>query len=115
MRTYTIIITVLFILLCLLGIQAMIEMKKENSLLQTELDGRKKENVRERDSLQTQLAITRDSLNVAFATLRQARIESQEARERSQKTIDNLRKIIFIVHTDSSRTAELKTLYKSYQ
>lgn len=91
------------------------ELRNLVRLKQSELDGLKRQNKIERDSLQNLLEVTKDSLQIAFETIKTARKESIEARERTQKTIRDLQKIIFIQHTDSSRTAELKTLYKSYQ
>ena len=85
-----------------------------NRMKQREIDYLRKKNQVERDSLEKALKLTSDSLDIAFATIRLAHEQSQEARKRSQKTIADLRKIIFVTHTDSSRTAELKSLYKSY-
>lgn len=90
------------------------ELRSLVRLKQSEVEGLKKANKIERDSLQKLLEVTKDSLQIAFETIKTARKESIEARERTQATIRNLQKIIFIQHTDSSRTAELKTLYKSY-
>lgn len=90
------------------------ELRDMVRLKQSEINGLKKANKIERDSLQSLLKVTKDSLQIAFETIKTARKESIEARERTQATIRNLQKIIFIQHTDSSRTAELKTLYKSF-
>lgn len=91
-----------------------IEQGKENDLLQRSLDGQKRQNKKERQNLENELKATRDSLTIAFQTIRLANKESAEAHARSQATIKNLRAIIFVSHSDSSRNQELKSLYKSF-
>lgn len=91
------------------------ELNDLNRLQQKELDGLKKFNRIERERLLKQLLLTRDSLSTAYQNIAIAHKESQEARERTQATIRNLQKIIFITHTDSSRNATLKELYPTFK
>lgn len=86
-----------------------------NRMKQREIDYLRKKNQVERDSLENVLKLTSDSLDIAFATIRLAHEQSQEARKRSQKTIADLQKIIFVTHTDSSRNAELVKLYPTFK
>lgn len=90
------------------------EMNDRNRVLQSEIEGLKRENQAERDSLNKTLLLTRDSLSIAFETIRIANKERQEAHERTQRIIRNYEKIIFVTHTDSSRTATLKQLYPTF-
>lgn len=82
---------------------------------QAEIDHLKKENLKQKDSLESVLKVTQDSLETAFETIKQANIERQAAHERSQKTIRDLQRIVFIQHTDSSRLATLKQLYPTFK
>lgn len=107
------IVFVIFFLLTILYL-GVTELRDVNRIQQKTIDGLREANKKEKDSLQTQLAITRDSLSTAFATIRQAAKDREIAHERTQATIRNLQKIIYIQYTDSSRTAELKELYKSF-
>lgn len=91
------------------------ELRDVNRVQQSTIDGLRKKNQVERDSLENVLKLTSDSLDIAFATIRLAHEQSQEARKRSQKTIADLRKIIFVTHNDSSRLAEFKNLYPSWK
>lgn len=92
------------------------EWRKESDLKQSEIDGLKRSNRKERDSLETRLAITRDSLTVAFETIRQSRKESQEAHERTQRMIKNYEKILFIrFSNDAQRDSALSRLYPSFR
>lgn len=93
---------------------AHMEQSKYSELQEKQIQRLQEQNQAQRDSLEKELKLTKDSLNIALNTILLKHEESVLARERSQRTIDNLRKIIFITHTDSSRTATLKTLYKSY-
>lgn len=105
-----------FIILVLIGIVwvGVSEMNDQNRVLQSEIEGLKRENQAERDSLNKALLLTRDSLSIAFETIRIANKERQEAHERTQRIIRNYEKIIFVTHTDSSRTATLKQLYPTF-
>lgn len=112
----------IFLILLLLFVAAwgiliseFVQLSKEKELEQSTIDHLRKENVKERDSLENSLSLTRDSLSIALHTIAVAHQQSVEAHARSQKTIDNLKKIIFITHTDSSRINELKTLYPSWR
>lgn len=90
-------------------------MKKESDLKQATIDGMRKKNIAERDSLESQLAATRDSLNIAFETIRQAKEETLKANEASKREIKKLKGILFVQHTDSSRNIELTKLYPSFK
>lgn len=109
------------ILLCLfisvaIVVTAIIEHRKEDTLDQATIEGLKKQNAKERDSLNTQLAITRDSLSIALHTIALAHQESVEAMERSQRTIRDLQRIVYIKYeSDSARLNAIKKLYPSYQ
>lgn len=115
MKNYTIVITILFVALCLLGITGIIETRKESNLKQKEIDGLKRTNEKQRDSLERQLTATRDSLSIAFETIRQAKSETLKANEASKREIKKLKGILFVQHNDSSRNAELKKLYPSWK
>lgn len=101
----------------LLGIVAIgyMETRKESDLQQSEIEGLKKRNKSERDSMETRLALTRDSLFIAFETIRQATKDRELAHERTQKLIRNYEKIIFVTLNDSSRNSELIKLYPSFK
>src|SRR5689334_10219032 len=115
MKTYSYIVTFLLISFCILGINGLIEARKESDLQQSEINGLKKSNKEEADRLRSELAITRDSLNVAFETIRIANKETQEAHERTQRIIKRYEQIIFISYTsDSARHRKLSELYPSY-
>lgn len=115
MRTVIVLSSIIILALLSVIFIGVLEMKKENELSQKEINGLRKRNISERDSLKTQLAITRDSLLTAFETIRQATKEREASHLRTQKTIENLRKIIFVQHTDSSRNSELINLYPSFK
>lgn len=91
------------------------EMNDRNRVQQSTIDGLRKQNKKESDSLNQVLEVTKDSLSVAFETIKQARIEREASHLRTQKTIRDLQKIIYVVHTDSSRNKALTQLYKTYQ
>ncbi len=114
MKPSEIILSLIVVVLTAVIVLGLLELRKEDQLKQSVIDGLRRENKKEADSLTRNLKLTRDSLSIAFETIKQSRKESQEAHERTQATIRNLQRIVFIQHTDSSRTAELKTLYKSY-
>lgn len=114
MRSLIIVFTLLTLILLTIIFVGSRELFKENELRQSEIEGLRKQNKKERDSLQTQLALTRDSLSVAFNTIRIATAEREASHLRTQKTIRDLQRIVFIAHTDSSRTIELKNLYPTF-
>lgn len=111
----TIILCIVIFLLAGIAFIGVMEMNKQNDLLQAEIDGLKRENKIQADSLNKALLLTRDSLSIAFETIRIANKERQEAHERTQRIIRNYEKIIFVTHTDSSRTATLKQLYPTFK
>lgn len=113
MKTFLPYITIF--LLAGIAFIGVMEMNDRNRLQQAEIEGLKRENQIKADSLNKALLLTRDSLEIALHTIAVNHKETLEARERSQATIKALQKIIFIVHNDSSRTATLKELYKSYK
>lgn len=90
-------------------------MSDRDRLQQSTIDGLKKQLKTQSDSLQNVLSVTRDSLEISYATIRLANKERIEAHERSQKAIVNLQKIIFIQHTDSSRNKAVKDLYPTFK
>lgn len=107
-------LTVLCLFLFISCVTLFIESGTVTDVRQIEIDYLKKQNQKERERFETELQVTRDSLNVAFETIRQANKERQEAHERTQRIIRNYEKIIFVALTDSSRNSELKKLYKSF-
>lgn len=115
MKNTIIILVVLVAVLIGVIIVGSTELRDMVRIKQSEINGLKKQNQVERDSLEGLLKLKSDSLSMAYESIRVANKERIEAHERTQRTIRNLQKIIFIQHTDSSRTAELKQLYKSYQ
>lgn len=94
---------------------AWMENSKYREVQQKEIDHLKKQNLAQKDSLEKELTLTRDSLHIAFETIKLANKERIEAHERSQKTIRDLQKIVFIQHTDSSRNIELNKLYPTFK
>lgn len=107
----------LFIVIGILLVFVYIEVSQvldRNRTQQAEIEGLRKRNKKESDSLNHVLKVTQDSLSIAFETIKQARVEREEAHLRTQKTIHDLQKIIFVVHTDSSRLATLKNLYPTF-
>lgn len=90
------------------------EISDKDRIKQAEIDHLKKEIAAQADSLERVLKVTQDSLLIAFETIKQANIERQAAHERSQKTIRDLQRIVYIQHTDSSRLATLKQLYPTF-
>lgn len=99
--------------LVLLAVNFM-ESSDRDRLKQVEIDYLKKEIAEQRDSLESVLKVTQDSLEIAYATIRLATKEREEAHARTQKTIKDLQRIVFIQHTDSSRLATLKQLYPTF-
>lgn len=90
------------------------EMYDANRVLQSEIDGLKKELTHQEDSLKKELKLTRDSLKTALYTILLKHEETLKAKEVSRREIKKLKDIVFVQHTDSSRTKELKQLYKTY-
>lgn len=115
MKPTEIILSLIVVVLTAVIVLGVLELKKEDDLKQATIDGLKRANKKEADSLTRNLKATQDSLQTAFATIRQATKDRELAHERSQKTIENLRKIIFVQHNDSSRNAELTKLYPSFK
>lgn len=112
-----ILIVLFFLQLIAIGflVSNFMEYNKEKQIEQSTIEGLKKQNAHERDSLNTVLAITKDSLNVAFHTIALARKESQEAHERTQRIIKRYEQIIFIRYSsDSARHRKLAELYNTY-
>lgn len=113
MKTFLIGLAILVAIFLVLDV-LFTEMSDRDRLKQVEIDHLKKEIAEQRDSLESVLKVTQDSLEIAFETIKQANIERQAAHERSQKTIRDLQRIVFITHSDSSRLATLKQLYPTF-
>lgn len=114
MKTTTIFIIATVLQLVCLGFIAVnfMESNDRDRLKQVEIDHLKKEIKEQADSLEKQLALTRDSLSIAFETIRLATKEREEAHARTQKTIKDLQRIVFIQYeSDSARLNALKKLY----
>lgn len=114
MKAAIVIFLLIFIFTAIAWIGAT-EMLDRNRVQQSTIDGLRKQNKKESDSLNQVLKVTQDSLLIAFETIKQARIEREESHLRTQKTIKDLQKIVYIQHTDSSRNKALTQLYKTYQ
>lgn len=109
----------LIIFLALLGLGALfvlhMEVVKKDQLKQAEINFLRKRNAEEKDSLETVIKITQDSLEIAFNTIRQASIEREKAHAETQRLIKRYEKIIFISYdNDSARLKAIQQLYKSY-
>lgn len=92
------------------------EVSKERDLNQKTIDGLLRANKAQRDSLEKHLEITRDSLQIAFETIRQATKEREEAHLRTQKMMKNYESILYIKYeNDSTRINALKRLYPTWQ
>lgn len=117
MKPLTIYITGIIVVFIGLGILlvGLMEQSKYSELQEKQIQHLQEQNQAQRDSLEKELKLTKDSLNIALNTILLKHEETLEAHERSQRTIDNLRKIIFITHTDSSRTEILKQLYPTFK
>lgn len=114
MKTFLIPLSLIVSILVLLGV-LFLEFKDRERLQQSIIDGLRKQNKKESDSLNQILKVTKDSLVIAFETIKQARIEREESHLRTQKTIKDLQRIVFIQHTDSSRNKALKDLYPTFK
>lgn len=113
----TIIVSIFFILFFALLAFIFVgssELFKQTELQQKEIDHWKKVNKEQADSLNQVLKVTQDSLSIAFEAIKQAAIEREAAHLRTQKIIKDLQKIVYIQHTDSSRSKALTQLYKTY-
>jgi len=79
---------------------------------------RERENIaikKQRDSLETQINVIRDSLTVAFELIRLTHNNTAEAHRSTEKTRRNHERIIFINHTDAGRDSLLTILYPSFR
>lgn len=91
------------------------ELRNLVRLKQSEVEGLKKENERKDKAFHKTLDSTRKAFKAQNDSIIFAHEKTIKANLVSQKEIKKLRGIIFIQHSDSSRTAELKTLYPSWQ
>lgn len=115
MKAFT--ISLIILTLILLGIiyLASTEMSDRNRVLQSEVDGLRIETKKEKDSLNQVLKVTKDSLSIAFNTIKIANLEKVWAHEASQKEIKKLRAVVHVVYeNDSLRINALKELYKTF-
>lgn len=88
------------------------ELNQVNKLQQKEIDGMRKRNREQEKAYQKELKLTRDSLSIAFHTIRLAKEETQKAHEQSQKEIKKLLGIVHVTYAnDSLRLHALRTLY----
>lgn len=110
-----IILFVIAIALILFIASIVLEIRDRDRLQQSIINGLRERNIKERDSLELILREKNDSLKSALESIRIANEETKKAHERSQREIRVLKNILFVQHTDSSRTEELKKLYKSYR
>lgn len=114
MKPIVLILSLIIIVLVTFMTLNFIEDRKEDSLKQSTINGLRLQNKKEKDSLENVLKVTRDSLDIAFNTIKIATAEREASHLRTQATIRNLQRIVFITHSDSSRTKALKELYKTY-
>lgn len=91
-----------------------IESNKESKLQRSTIKGLQDYNkAQEKEYLKTL-----DSIKIVFSerldSVSASHQKSIAANKASQREIKNLKEIIFVVHTDSSRTKELKKLYPTF-
>lgn len=115
MKPIELILSLIIIVLVTFMTLNFIEDRKEDNLKQTTINGLRLQNKKEKDSLENVLKVTRDSLDIAFNTIKIATAERIEAHERTQRIIKNYEKIIFIRYaSDSARHRKLSELFPSY-
>jgi len=106
----------LIIFLALLGLGGLfvifMETSKKDQLKQAEINFLRKRNAEEKDSLETVIKITQDSLEIAFNTIRQASAEREKAHAETQRLIKRYEKIIYVrFANDSARVRAIADLY----
>lgn len=110
--------TILFIItvcLALLTASLVLELRKEKQLDQSTIDGLRIKNLMDKKAFEHALDSIRNSFKQSMDSVAFAHGESLKANVRSQKEIKILKGIVYIQHTDSSRTATLKELYKTWK
>lgn len=110
------ILTVSFILFILIGIAwvGVSEMNDRNRVQQAEIDGLKRENQIQADSLNKALLLTHDSLEVAIYTIRYLNGNTTKDKATVKIKTESHEKIVFVNLNDSTRHRKLSNLYPSY-
>lgn len=108
------ILLLLFLVAFGILISEFVQLSKERELEQSTINGLRIQNMMEKraylkalDSIQKDFAVRMDSVAASH-------LKSLEANKVTQIENKKLKEILFVAHNDSSRTAELKALYKSY-
>lgn len=116
MKPIELILSLIIIVLVTFMTLNFIEDRKEDSLKQSTINGLRLQNKKERDSLENVIKFKDDSLRIAKHTiiLQADTIKNQELDKENYKR-NRHDKIVFVVHSDSSRTESLKQLYVTFK
>lgn len=115
MRTYTTVLTVLFVFLCLAGITMFIETRKEKQIDQATIDGLNRKVIMEKKAFEKIYDAQQKDFSRQLDSMARAHTETLKANEASKREIKKLKGILFVQHTDSSRNIELTKLYPSFK
>lgn len=110
-------LTIGLIVFLLLGIAFVFvtELYNQNKVQQSEIDGLRKQNQVERDSLEAILKVTQDSLEISYATIRQANLARLKAEEKSRQERSRFEAVVFVRYaSDSARLNAIRNLYKTF-
>lgn len=109
------IVTILFIVLGIIFV-GVSEMSDRDRVRQSEINYLKKQLKTQADSMQNVLSVTRDSLTIAFETIKIATKEREESHLRTQATIKTLQQIVYIKYeSDSARLNAISKLYPTFK
>lgn len=115
MKTFFIVISGIAALCIAITWLGVTELYDINRTQQSDINFLRKRNVEEKDSLETVIKITQDSLEIAFNTIRQASIEREKAHAETQRLIKRYEKIIYVrFANDSARVRAITELYPSF-
>lgn len=114
MKTVLTILISTIVLLLVFIFLGVLELKKEDDLKQLEIDFLRARNTQQKDLFEKRLDLIRKASVAREDSMKIAHQKTLIANEVSKREISKLRKIIFVAHSDSSRTKELQGLYKSY-
>lgn len=91
------------------------EMNDRDRVQQSTIDGLRKQNKKESDSLNQVLKVTQNLFSAREDSIVNAHEQTIKAHEVTKRENKILKGIVFIQHTDSSRNKALTQLYKTYQ
>lgn len=114
MKTLYIILTIIALALCVFAGTMVMELRKEKQIDQATIDGLNLKVITEKKVFEKIYDAQQKDFSRQLDSMARAHTETLKAAEASKREIKKLKGILFVQHTDSSRTAELKQLYKSY-